>query len=544
MVKAWFNGNVLLGIVCLMALLANGLAISLSGLFFENTVILNTASTFALEYSPKFLPLDGEAIPFVTDPGLTLLTQKGQIMEPAYVALSNQTAQTPLPPWTDQKLFYFPFIIDSSMRNDTWNYQALTPAIGAQIACQSLSPQSSFIVTSSGPNSQPSTGNLTVVIPRTGDEEVTCIQRDLNQGSENIFGRPTGPSAYEFAYALDGAGNSSASDAAFCREHIAAGWVRSNLAAAVLMANDSSTDAPPSIVSSHQETIIVCRSQLIVGSAEIDVTADGHVQHVHSQNLSTEADVVQSFLSTTPSDLVGQAHQIILDSGLLWHNDSLPSDFMNYLIEQATSNNSHLDPLRPPPSPESIIPPFSALYSQLFATLIGRNMDRLLNTTTKETAFTAPGFTLQPTVRIFMSKPMFVLAETILLLYIIVTVTLYLQRPWKILCRMPTSLASIIAFLAASHAIKDFRGTVGKTQEELGAHMEKLNDRYGFGTFVGTNGKTHIGIEKYPFLAPLMKGGGGLDRQNSSDSKRSMRDELRSKFFQWKSGKVREGGWM
>lgn len=538
-IKAFSNGNILLGVVCTMALLANGLAISLSGLFFEDSVNFGTPAVFKPEYSFQFNPLNGSAEPFISE--------NKQSLESVYIATSNRTANTSLPAWTDSQRFYFPFNIDSSFMNELQYYRAQTPTIGAKLICQPLSKDSNFNLTGTqrddgGQFTVPGSADLIVSLTSDKGKKVECVTRNVDAAGNTTFGQPTGSSAIEFFYALDGSSNSSTKDASFCREHLAAGWVRAMLTNGTLPANETSY-ANQTVIASHEETIVTCKSTLIAGSADVLVSADGHLQNIYSVN--TSAHDVTSFLSTTPSDLIGQVHQIILTNveGLHWHTDALPSDFLNYLIEQATNSSAHLDPAKPPPSFESIVAPFGALYSQLFATLVGRNMNQLLKPVSKDSKTTLEGSTVRPTTRVFMSKVMFIIAEVILILYIGVTVALYLRRPWRILCRMPTSLGSSIAFFAASHAVKDFRGTVGMPVKQLNTHMENLDDRYGFGTFIGTDGRAHVGIEKYPFVAPLtMKS--GVAREDSGDSKQSRRNEWRSNFAQWKSGKVREGGWM
>ncbi|QDS69130.1 hypothetical protein FKW77_010376 [Venturia effusa] len=538
-VKAFSNGNLLLGVVCTMALLANGLAISLSGLLFEDSVQFGTPAVFQPEYSYQFNPLNGSAGPFISE--------DKQSLESVYIATSNRTANTSLPAWTDSQRFYFPFKADAGFMAPSQSYRARTPTISAKLACLPLSKESNFNLTGTqkgtgGQFTVPGSADLVVSLTSDQGEKVECIIRNVVANGNTTFGQPIGASAIEFFYALDGSSKSSAKDASFCREHLAAGWVRATLINGSLPANESSF-ANQTIITSHEETIAVCQTKLTAASADILVSADGHVQNVYSVNNSIHD--VTSFLSTTPSDLIAQVHQIILSNveGLHWHTDALPSDFLNFLVEQAINSSLHLDPENPPPSFDSIVAPFDALFSQLFATLIGRNMDRLLKPVSTDKSTILNGFTVRVTTRVFMSKAMFIIAEVILILYIGVTITLYLRRPWRILCRMPTSLGSIIAFFAASHAVNDFRGTLGMSSKELNTHMKRSNDRFGFGTFIGTDGKAHIGIEKYPFLAPLTIGS-VVTRQDSKDGKRSWRLEWRSKFAQWKSGKVREGGWM
>ncbi|KAE9980732.1 hypothetical protein BLS_007704 [Venturia inaequalis] len=527
--KAWSNGNILLGIVCTMALLANGLSIALSGLFFEDIVAFETPAAFQLRYNPHFNPLDGAAPPFVT--------AYKQSLQSVYIATSNRTAHTPLSPWTDNHLFYFPFSLNESrIQNSTGDYRARTPAIGAQLHCQPLSSDSVLEVLgtrkgSTGSYNVAASTDLTVALTQDNGAKVHCYPGGNNV--EITLGQPTGRSAFEFAFALQGVANSSVSEASFCREHIAVGWVRSSL---------STGNLSQTIISSHEETVITCRPTLISGTADILVSSEGHLQKLYSENTSPIS--VQNMLSTTPADLIAQANQILLQNvdGIMWHNDSLPSDFLNYLIELDTNSSAHLDPAKSPPSMQSMIPPLSALYSELFGTLIASNMNLLLQPIGADMA-ALDGHIVRPTTRVFMSKVMFILAETILLAYIIVTVVLYLRRPWKILSRMPTSLASVMAFVAASNAIKDFRGTAGMSKSEMKEHLGKSRDRYGFGTFVGTDSKTHVGVEKHPFLAPLMRDG-GPDKHELDDSKRSRRDKWRSKLSKWNSGKIREGGWI
>lgn len=537
-VKALVNKNFLLATICGMTLLANVLAVSLSGLFFENIVELPIKTHFNQSFATKFTAIDGSA------PAIAQV--RGGTIESFYVATSNQTARTPFPPWTDEKYFYQPFApFSNSSSNQTSNRRAITRSLGARLKCSPLSAESSFHVSGTGFDELGfpdilSSGNLTVILTRE-ERKVSCVPRRIEQEGRDVRGifisaRPTGPSAYEFTYALDGYRNGSSVDAAFCREHVASGWVRGNLVNGTSPKN--LTDSLPSIVTSYESTIIVCQGQVVEGMAETTVSGDGHI--MLATEINTGAAPTDAF-STTASDVLGQAHQFILQRGMIWHNDSLPSDFGNYLLGKALNSSRLVNPSLPPPTFEEIAGQFEKLYAKLFAIWLASNRDQLLMSAQDGRI---DGFLVQPTTRIFISKPMFIIAETILAMYIIVTVILYLRRPWRILCRMPTSPASIIAFFAASHAVKDMCGTVGMDFRERGKYLSKLNQRYGFGTFIGIDSKTHIGVEKHPFLAPLTKGETGPQGPKWNGSKRALREVWRWKFVQWRSGKVHEGGWM
>ena len=450
--RAFRKGGRLLAALCLMTLLADVLSISLASLLFENIVASPAQTPLWQPYQLLFQPLNGTAAPF-DDSFVPLGQLKGDATVPFLVAASNQTAETPMPPWTDEEFFYLPFIANLRQQNSSWSYRAVTPVIGAQLQCEPLSTPSAFQVTGiqaneTGEDTIPSTGNLTVLLSQEDGPSVTCVPRGAFPyfaseaiEKEQIYGKATGPSAFEFAYGLDGCtngtntlyglacGNSSTAAGALCRDHVAGGWVRANLMNGTLSSN-TSLETP------WEATVIVCKSLIVAGTADVMVSADGHVLSTFSRNVSS--DDVEKYFMTSPDDLLSQANQYILDNGAEWHIDSFPSDWTNYLIEKAINSSRYLDPHLPPPSAEDVITPFSALYSKLFAILLGRDMDLLLVKNTNNTTYVS-GSIIKSETRIFMSKTMFFIAETILLLYIATTITFYIKRPWRTLTRMPTS---------------------------------------------------------------------------------------------------------
>jgi hypothetical protein len=537
--KALRRRHPLLATVCGMALLANILAVALSGLFFESTVQNQISQSFALPYALHFNALNGSAPPFIQD--------RSGNLEPYYVAVSNLTAHTPMPPWTDDDFFYLPFVPKVGVTNNTWTYRAVTPIVGGQLTCRPVNTTNSLSVFGirNDENGEPtiaSSANLSITVSRNNGASVNCGPRfnGFDQLRFNINGTASGQAAFEFNTGLDGFANlTSDEDAAFCREHVAAAWVRAFTVSAPDIPNLEIGLDPPFNISSLQATIIVCHAEVVTGFADVLVSSDGHVQKRLSHNLSSGS--VEPLFTTSSSDLIGQAHEfLVADRGLAWHEDPFPSDFNNYLIGLTTNMTDYLDPTKPPPSAEEMVPPFSALYTKLFSILIGRNKDQLLAPAHDKMSL---GFVVQPQIRIFMSTTMFVIAEAILGLYIITTIVLYVRRPWRVLARMPNTPASIIAFFAASHTVKDLRNTVHLSSKERAKQLKKLDDRYGFGTFMGTDGKAHVGIEKHPFLATLTREGSGL----SFGGGRNWDGVAHGrwwKLFHWRTAKVREGGWI
>jgi hypothetical protein len=538
--KALFGRHYLLATVCLMTLLANVLSVSLSGLFFEAEVIQPVKMAFAQSDSMRFLPLDAKAPP--------VAASTGDSVAPFYIATSNQTAGTPLPPWTNSRFFFQPFTTSGVNHSTPSLHRARTQVFGASLLCNPLSDTSAFTVTGTVFNDRgmelPSRNNLTVAL-RNGNDEVLCIPRKeiaygFNVDPLDIFFERTGNCAFEFTYALQGVNGSTIEEDNFCQQHLANGWVRARLTnGTTTIPSTGAVKMVPTIVESYTSLILVCRSQILSGSAEVTVSSDGHVLDV--EDLGHELASESEFESSA-GDVIGQAHHSILRAGRKWHNDTNPSDFGNYLIAQTTDSNILLDPNADLPTFDVAAETFSALYSKLFAIWLQQNQEQVFDVKANQVI---DGFQLEPQTRIFMSTTMFVLSECILVLYMIVTIVLYAYRPWKVLCRLPTSLASVLAYCAASRAVMELRDTVQLSGYGLQEHLKELGFQYGFGSFVGPDKTTHVGIERSPFVVPLTRVGLGstsADLSTEGDSGPSHRLTTRLRY--WRSGKVREGGWL
>jgi hypothetical protein len=146
--------------------------------------------------------------------------------------------------------------------------------------------------------------------------------------------------------------------------------------------------------------------------------------------------------------------------------------------------------------------------------VLGTHYNKILQTS-NQTILVA-GSTLSPEARIFVSSPMFLLSIVILGIYILFTITLYVRRPWRILPRMPTSIISHIPFFAASYALQDLATTSATSEREHSSDARGLRQRYGFGRFIGTDGKAHIGIEREPLVQTFTRRELRLMQKNAS----------------------------
>jgi hypothetical protein len=151
------------------------------------------------------------------------------------------------------------------------------------------------------------------------------------------------------------------------------------------------------------------------------------------------------------------------------------------------------------------------LHRRLFAIILSLNTHILVSCPNGQVS----GIISSQVHRIFMSRNMFIISIVLLSLNVFVAILYYLRRPKRFLPRMPTTLASIIAFVAASRALPRCTGTTAATiLKSLSFNLRTkphilprpdrdLRLRFGFGKFIGTDGKPHVGIERHPLVVPL-----------------------------------------
>jgi len=243
----------------------------------------------------------------------------------------------------------------------------------------------------------------------------------------------------------------------------------------------------------------------MAGTAKIRVSANGRLQSPGELiSLDTNLTSKQTSLFSNGSiGLIKQSNDYILrnfGSSGTWHNKSFSSTILDHFIILETNSTRFINPNQTVPSMEEIMDPLNKVYSKLFAIWLGRNKQSLLLPAMNKEALPLKGHRLDPEKRIFLSTTMFVISEAILCTYIIVAIWVYARRPGEYLARMPTSIAAIITLFAASAAVQDMEGTSNLDKRARAEHLKHIDARYGYGNFVGADGRVHIGIEKSPFV--------------------------------------------
>jgi hypothetical protein len=249
--------------------------------------------------------------------------------------------------------------------------------------------------------------------------------------------------------------------------------------------------------------ILACRPKLTMGEATIVVNSDGVLQE-SAKGHTDGIEIPEENFANGTANLLGQANLYMFRSIKFgFHKSPFAVEAIHYFTNREADNDLRFtDPKQPIPKFSDVEEPLKKAYSKLFAIWLVLNKDRLL-VNVSDPSQTIIGETITMEERIFFKKHLFVLAETILGVYVLVSILVYAKRPGRYLPRMPTTIASQIALFAASSAVRDFKGTSLYTERERVRNIEDLDRRYGYGSFVSVDGKVHVGIERAPFVEPV-----------------------------------------
>ena len=94
----------------------------------------------------------------------------------------------------------------------------------------------------------------------------------------------------------------------------------------------------------------------------------------------------------------------------------------------------------------------------------------------------------------------FGLAITIFVLVLITEWAVLHLRRHPFLPRQPGTISSILAFIHQSKMLTDFEGTETESTLQRKKRLERIGKSYGFGWYLGRDGKRHLGIDHEPLL--------------------------------------------
>lgn len=500
--KALRSKHFVLAAVCTMALLANLLAVAFAGIFKQNPTEVHYASSFDMPFQYKVVSINGSVGPDGGGPSdykPSGAFRGGDGQDQFLIAESNFTRNTSLPAWTDDRAFYLPAFSEDTddIRHNSTDYQFAVNALGAELDCTELKFGKNFEASITEDQGFMN-GAMSIVLPgQSGDVRCSSPNFHLEAVPRDKNHCVPGGSSLEFVTILQPRVNATQQEREICMANIILAWLRDPPGSCAIFGRHE--------LGPEKSLFIQCRPRVVTGTAKIRVDRSGQLQRPASDFRSESAmgDNMAKLFSNDPVNLIGQSNAYLFKNseGSGFHNNTIAYDNINYFISRVSNSKRLIDPKEPVPAFSDVIGPLQKTYSKLFAIWLATNKKKLLLSTTKETPIEMRGSRIEIEQRLFVSVPLFLIAEVILCTYAIVAIWVYLRRPGQYLARLPTSVAAVIALFAASAAVQDMQGTSHLDKKERGEHLEKLNSRYGYGSFLGfADGRVHIGIDKTPFV--------------------------------------------
>jgi hypothetical protein len=470
-----------LSAVCAMALLANVLAVAFSGLLDEETLGVASSANATAVYNAQLK---------------TKIANDTQTGNPSsfYYSMANFTSGTPMPQWTDNHAFYVPAShVEQLNQSDQLQLENIH-ALAVSLQCDPIDHDHGYSWTFSSDTFELAetvsvNANVTVDVLNGHDDPLRCSAG--TSVSSYFYPWPCTSHenmAIEYMRPLSSITDVGESEEDPCQGLLLAVWARKS---AFEMCGDG-----PNTISDGDATAMVCKQKITIQS--VNVTLNG------------EHRVLEAVSGTAPEDFSGSQELIKQSTHALWrgggsnigmwHNDTFPSDWHSYVMKMMNPDAGFLDPALPPPDFDIIADMFTRAYQKTFSTWLSLDHERLLELAPENDGSIISAIIRRPEVRIVVSHPMMILSSTILGLYIIVAVAVYARRPGKFLPRMPLTMASDIALFAASKA-------VGETEasDMSACGLEQEERRFGYGSFIGVDGRPHIGVERVPFVIPAVR---------------------------------------
>lgn len=443
--------------------------------------------------------------------------------EPFQLLLSNITAATALPAWTTKDRYYLPVNLTFAP-NDSSNYGLTTTGFEGSLDCTILTESPSNFTYDFSLNSDATQIRLLTTQTLANGTKVDCFApmsmtddtvtlSDGNHPTTQVFvsGNPAGQNAVEmFMVPMTGpsAGDRKYTDS--CRDHFLGGWVRANISLSdklSIVNSPASTENLGLVTGPTANTTSIALEKLFLAckarthAAKYNITVDPNGQVLNAVELPNSSFPMDESISVGAFDVVRNPFLYPLDL-LTWHNDTRARDWISFFIAKIARSDSLLDPAAPLPDGMELSRQVSDVVQRLFALVLAANRNAFIEL---PEPVKMSGQKLTIVDRVFLSGVMYKIALAILCIDVVVILYFYLRMGKPFLARMPTSIASNVAFFAASRFAGELaeEAETHSPPEEVVRRIMNGDRKFGFGRFLGTDGGVHVGIEREPFVQPL-----------------------------------------
>ena len=514
--RALAGSHYILSLASFVVLASNGLAVALGGLFDNGPRTVSTAMTFEFPLSASIdAQIQTNGIGRTATTNVTgTFAKDGE--EHWLIAIANHTPTTsgpfingpnarpltPLPPWIAPGFYFLPFERNMTTGNSMDLRSANTWGFGLNLTCKLLAGdvygQQSWVGLSGDPIPSPAIA-LNVTIPMANGNEIRCNNSLVSLKVKSLW---TGPFAGEYLFGLGATDRDDKEAEEFCNSFLVMGWNRGS----VTVGGNSSHPSYAIDKNTSQNTTILCAQQISSAEFKVVVNNDGVVQRFkrltpfaydnsslfnHSTTITSFKAQLATILRTNPSS--GK------DSGAI-HSPNTPRSLPHAFIDSEEDEDEPLlcDPGLPPPSFELAQRRFQRLCGWLTAIVVGQNSNRIFRSTTQDGGrrpqVSGQLFSLRN--RVSMDPVMFYIAIVLLGFSTLASAVVFTARPKRFLPRLPDCLAAEIGLFYASEALEDIAGTAHMSSAMRERHLAAQGLEYGYGQFMGKDGKVHSGIQR------------------------------------------------
>ena len=507
--RALRHGHIILFLASMMVIAANLLAVALGGIFSRRFQPLTSdiMVTYPLTSSINTKIKSLNASQIVTQ---GTFAKDGE--EHWLVVNTNVVEGTELPPWVTDEFYFLPFEWEPG--NKSGLRTSMTQGYGGNLTCQ-LIAGNSFQLISQTDEVETMVLGFNGTMPTSDGDSVRCQNaRPINA---DFLNPGTHPLAAEWVWGLQASNRSDQKAMQACHSLILAGWGRGEanivdpippiskplttntsqaLAAAIFRKKGSAN--------MQSNTTIICSQQITTGEFRVTVDDEGRVKRSKLIGELKYDDPRIFNRSTSVGNFTAQLAKLLrlppkqkYDVGIM-HNDNTSHCFSLFIGEHLI-NKTLSNPSTPPPSFEDAQQALSKFYKRFFTILLAQNWNSIfVPAGNVHRSKVGQLESLEP--RISMDTVMFYIAVVILGFQLIAGTIIFVLTPRRFLPRFPYNLASEISFFHASSALSDVAGTANMSSAMRSRHLKRLGGTYGYGRFKGSDGESHVGIERMSLI--------------------------------------------
>ena len=448
----------LLAIVSAVAVSTSVLSIAMSGLFSQSFTMIESSIALNSIYAESQLPSYWDLNSLALNTAFDLMR-------------TNITENTPMPAWTTDLFSFIPIVIPDLKTKSTVSFTATTMGIGTYLECDEYS----IPADPSGP----------VEIHWHYSPPQASDQANLSCASEGLPDwTPYETFSLSIMFQAPINVSSGANDHGLCADTtvlIVERW--GNVTANLLAHNNMNRSA------------LTCQPRIVSRAFDITFNLQGQIQSYKTHH--STSNTVQSIFQNSINFLAfyhfafGNAARQSMITGDLYTAFDWPG-LLTARLHWLQSPQTSLEEL------PVLLNYSNQTYSHIFSLWFSAYRDEILE---KISPTPVQGTATFRQAQMVPSHALFIVTFTLLSLYIIVAIMILMFRRHRYAGpRMPKSLGSLIPWIAHSRFLKDFKGTQNLPSDQHDAYLDRLGKKYGFGWFIGIDGRLRLGLEEEPLL--------------------------------------------